>query len=58
MIEVLVVLVVVGVCWWLLDSYVPIAEPIKTIIRIVLVLFLIVWLLSVFGIVNVPLRLR
>jgi len=50
-----VVLVVVGVCWWLLDSYVPIAEPIKTIIRIVLVLFLIVWLLSVFGIVNVPL---
>jgi len=57
-IEVLVVLVVVGVCWWLLDSYVPIAEPIKTIIRIVLVLFLIVWLLSVFGIVNVPLRLR
>lgn len=58
MIEVLVVLVVVGICWWLLDTYVPIAEPIKTIIRIVLVLFLIVWLLSVFGIVNVPLRLR
>jgi hypothetical protein len=57
-IEVLVVLVVVGICWWLLDTYVPIAEPIKTIIRIVLVLFLIVWLLSVFGIVNVPLRLR
>ena len=58
MIEVLVVLVVVGICWWLLDTYVPIAEPIKTIIRVVLVLFLIVWLLSVFGIVNVPMRLR
>ena len=58
MIEVLVVLVVVGICWWLLDTYVPIAEPIKTIIRVVLVLFLIVWLLSIFGIVNVPLRLR
>ena len=58
MIEVLIVLVVVGICWWLLDTYVPIAEPIKTIIRIVLVLFLIVWLLGVFGIVNVPLRLR
>ena len=58
MIEVLIVLVVVGICWWLLDTYVPIAEPIKTIIRIVLVLFLIVWILGVFGIVNVPLRLR
>jgi len=57
-IEVLIVLVVVGICWWLLDTYVPIAEPIKTIIRIVLVLFLIVWILGVFGIVNVPLRLR
>ena len=58
MIEVLVVLVVLGICWWLLDTYVPIAEPIKTIIRVVIVLFLIIWLLSVAGIVDVPMRLR
>lgn len=58
MIEVLVVLVVVGICWWLIDTYVPIAEPFKTIIRVVLVLFLVVWLLSAFGIVNVPMRLQ
>lgn len=58
MIEVLVVLVVVGICWWLIETYIPLPEPIKTIIRIVLVLFLVVWLLSVFGIVNVPMRLK
>lgn len=58
MIEVLVVLVVVGVCLWLIETYIPMAEPIKTIIRIVLVLFLVVWILSAFGIVDVPMRLR
>ncbi len=58
MIEVLVVLVVVGVCLWLVETYVPLAEPIKTVIRVVLVLFLVVWILSAFGIVDVPMRLR
>lgn len=58
MIEVLVVLVVVGVCLWLIETYIPMAEPIKTVIRIVLVLFLVVWILSAFGIVDVPMRLE
>lgn len=58
MIEVLIVLVVVGVCLWLIETYIPMAEPIKTVIRIVLVLFLVVWILSAFGIVDVPMRLR
>lgn len=49
-IQVLVVLVVVGVVLWLIQTYVPMAQPIRTIITIVVVLFLCVWLLSVFGI--------
>lgn len=50
MIQVIVVLVIVGVCLWLLNTYVPMAAPIKTIINVLVVLFLILWLLSAFGI--------
>ena len=52
MIQLLVTLVVIGVVWYLIETYVPMAEPIKTIIRIVLILFLCLWLLSTFGILG------
>lgn len=57
-ISVLVVLVVVGLVWYLLENYVPMAEPIKTVIRVVAVLILCLWLLSAFGIVSIPFRLK
>lgn len=49
-IQVLIVLVVVGVILWLVQTYIPMAPPIKTVITIVVVLFLCIWLLRVFGI--------
>jgi hypothetical protein len=59
MISVLVVLVVVGVVLYLINTYVPMAAPIKTILNVIVVLFLCLWLLKVFGIVDVPIpRLR
>lgn len=58
MIELIVTLVIVGVVLYLLESYVPMSPPIKTVIRVVVVLALCIWLLSAFGIVDVPLRLR
>ena len=59
MIQLLLTLVIIGVVWYLIETYVPMAEPIKTIIRIVLILFLCLWLLSTFGIIGrVPLGLR
>jgi hypothetical protein len=48
-IQVLVVLIIVGVCLYLVQTYLPIAQPIKMIINVVIVLFLILWLLNVFG---------
>ncbi len=53
MISVLIVLVVVGVCLYLIETYVPMADPIRVIIRVVLVLFLCIWLLSVFGVADI-----
>lgn len=49
-IQVLIVLVVVGVVLYLVQTYIPMAAPIKTILMVVVVLILCVWLLNVFGI--------
>ena len=59
MIQILVVLVVVGVALYLVNNFLPMAAPFKTVINVVAVLFLILWLLSAFGIFSgaVP-RLR
>ncbi len=51
LVQILVVLVVVGVCWYLLDTYVPLPAPIKVVIRVVIVLVLCLWLLQAFGVV-------
>jgi ABC-type siderophore export system fused ATPase/permease subunit len=59
-IQVIVLIVVVGVILYLVNTYVPMAAPIKTILNIVVILFLVLWLLSVFGLLpggTVP-RLR
>ncbi len=51
MIGLIVTLVIVGVCLYLIETYVPMDATIKTVIRVVVVLYL----LSAFGIVDVPL---
>lgn len=54
MIQILVVLVIVGVCLFLVQTYIPMAPPIKTIITVVGVLFLCLWLLQAFGVMDIP----
>jgi hypothetical protein len=49
-ISLLVVLVVVGLVWWLITNYVPMPAPIKTVITVVAVLILCIWLLQWAGI--------
>jgi hypothetical protein len=51
-IEVLIVLVVVGVVLWLVNTYIPMAPPIKTVLNVTVVLILVIWLLNVFGITH------
>jgi hypothetical protein len=41
---------VVGVVLYLVNTYIPMAAPIKTILMVVVVLILCIWLLNVFGI--------
>ena len=52
MIEVLFILVVVGVLLYVLHAVVPLDPKIRTIIDVVVVLLVLWWLLSVFGLVH------
>lgn len=49
LIEVIVVLIVVGVLLWLINTYIPMAASIKSILNVVIVIVVVVWLLKVFG---------
>ncbi|OCB03935.1 Thivi_2564 family membrane protein [Acidithiobacillus ferrivorans] len=50
LIYVVLVLIIVGVLLWLINSFLPMASSIKTILNIVVVIVVIMWLLSFFGI--------
>lgn len=50
LISVLIVLIIVGVCLWLVYTFIPMPPPIRTIITVVVVLVLCLWLLNLFGI--------
>jgi hypothetical protein len=52
LIQIIVVLIVVGVLMWLVNSYLPIAEPFKKIINVIVIIFVVIWLLNVFGLLS------
>lgn len=59
MISLLILLVVVGVCLYLIETYIPMDPAIKTVIRVVVVLLLVLYLLQAFGVYDLALpRLR
>jgi hypothetical protein len=41
--------VVLGVCLWLVNTYVPMAPPIKTLLTVVVVLLIVLMLLRMVG---------
>ena len=47
-----VVLVIVGVILWLINSYIPMDAKIKKILNVVVVIVVIIWLLQAFGILG------
>jgi hypothetical protein len=49
LIGLVVVLIIVGVLLYLVNTVIPIAPPIKTIINVVVVLAVCLWLLQAFG---------
>jgi hypothetical protein len=60
LLSVIIVLIIIGVLMYLVNTYIPMAAPIKSILNIVVIICVIVWLLQVFGLIsgigNVSLR--
>ncbi len=47
-----IVLIVVGVLLWLVNTYIPMDGKIKSILNAVVVIAVVIWLLSVFGLLD------
>ncbi|GBL45562.1 hypothetical protein SFMTTN_1372 [Sulfuriferula multivorans] len=52
LIQLVIVLVVVGVVLWLINTYIPMEATIKKILNVVVIIVVILWLLSVFGVLG------
>lgn len=52
LINLIIVLVLVGVLLWAINTYIPMDHKIKSIINIVVVIAVVLWLLKAFGILD------
>lgn len=58
LIKVVAILITCGVLLWLAETVFPMSEVFRYVIRAVVVLALVAWLLSFFGLLSLPARLR
>ena len=52
LINLIIVLVVIGVILWLVNNYIPMDGKIKMVLNVVVLLVVLLWILSVFGILG------
>lgn len=52
LISLVIVLIVVGVLLWLVNTYIPMDGKIKNILNAVVVICVVLWLLNVFGVLG------
>jgi hypothetical protein len=52
LVSVVVVLIVVGVLLWLVNTYIPMDGKIKQILNVVVVIAVVLWLLQAFGVLG------
>ncbi len=50
LVYIVIVLIIVGIGLWLINTYIPMASSIKAILNAVVVIAVILWLLRAFGI--------
>ena len=49
---IIIVLIVVGVLLWLINTYIPMQRSIKSILNAVVIIVVVLWLLKVFGLLS------
>jgi len=58
LVNLILVLIVVGVVLWLINTYVPMDSKIKSILKAVVVIAVVLWLLQVFGLISTLTNIR
>lgn len=52
LLNIVIVLIVVGILLWLVNNYIPMDSKIRSILNAVVVIVVVLWLLSAFGIIG------
>jgi hypothetical protein len=52
LIGLIVTLVIIGLILWLINSYIPMDQKIKTILNVAVVIVVILWLIQAFGLLG------
>jgi hypothetical protein len=52
LVHIVFVLIVAGVLLWLVNRFIPMAAPIKSLVNIVVMIAMVVWVLQAFGVLG------
>jgi hypothetical protein len=52
LVNIVVILVVVGLVMWLINTYIPMAGAIKSLLNIVVFVVVLIWVLQIFGLIG------
>jgi len=58
LLTVVLTLIVVGVLLWLVNTFIPMAGSIKSILNAVVVIVVVIWLMNAFGVLHFVQNLR
>ena len=57
LVDLVLILILVGLFLWLVNTYIPMAGGIKSLLNIVVFVVVLVWVLQVFGLISaIPIR--
>ena len=58
LVDIIIILILVGLALWLVNTYIPMAAGIKSLLNIVVFVVVLIWLLQVFGLIaHVPIHI-
>jgi len=52
LIELIIVLVLIGAAMWAINNYIPMSAGMKKLLNIVVIIAVVLWLLTVFGLLD------
>ena len=52
LVQIAVILIVVGVLMWLVNTYIPMMGAIKSLLNLVVIVVVVIWLLQIFGLIG------